>query len=365
MRALILGAAGKTGRAVLAALSRLPGIEVVYLADADAESLCRMVNYPAPFSVHLRYLEAGEERSLRERISEADLVVGCLGPFHLHELQVIRVVVETGRDYLSLCDDAATTREALFLQEEAQRTGSRVLLGCGMTPGLSNLLALRAASRLEEVRNLTFYWRPGPVSSLGEGAIRHLIRSFSGKAVLLKGGREEAVRAGSWPEPVEFPPPSGRMFSHYFNHPECLTVPRFLPQVQDVCFRAGSGSLGVDILLQCLSRVGDEGYLDVFLGALQLARGRKRSQDDHCPSLIRVTAEGVRQGRRMKISVAAAGDYYRASACLTASAVEWVRSEPPAGLYAPEEALNHPWTFERLRTSGLRFYLAEEGNGSI
>lgn len=349
----------------MAALSRLPGIEAVYLADNDAESLCKMADHPAPFPLCLRYLEAGDERSLRERISEADLVVGCLGPSHLHELKVIRAVMDTGCDYLSLCDDAGMTREALSLQGQAQRSGSRILLGCGMAPGLSNLLALRAASRLEEVHKLAFYWRPGPVSSLGEGTVRHLVHSLSGKAVLLRRGREGKVRAGSWPEPVEFPPPSGRIIVHYLNHPECLTVTRFIPEVQDVCFRAGSGSRGEDLLLQCLARVGDEGYTDFFLGALQLMRGRGRSREAPCPSFIRVTAEGVRRGRRIRVSVAAAGDYYRASACLTASAVEWLRSGPPAGFYGPEEALDHPRAYERLRASGLRFFRAEEGNGSI
>jgi saccharopine dehydrogenase-like NADP-dependent oxidoreductase len=207
MKVLILGAAGRAGRAVLGALRFLPGVEAVFLADNDAEGLTRMASQPAPFPLHLRYLEAADPRSLRERLSEADLALGCLGPFHLHEVEVFRAVLETGRDYLTLCDDARITAVLLSRREEAAACGSRVLLGCGMAPGLSNLLALRAASLLDRVDRLGFFWRLEGLSSLGWATLRHFAHSLSGRAVIVRGGREERVRAGGGRRRWTFPRP--------------------------------------------------------------------------------------------------------------------------------------------------------------
>lgn len=363
MRVLILGAAGRAGRAVLTSLFTLPEIiEAVFLGDGDAESLTRMASHPAPFPLYLRYLDAGDRRSLRERLSEVELVLGCLGPFHLHEERIVRAVLESGCDYLSLCDDARITREILSRKDEAASTGSRILLGCGMAPGLSNLLAMRAASRLEKVERLAFFWRLEGVLSLGEASVRQLAHSLTGKAFILRNGREDRVRAGSWLEVVDFPPPAGSSLLYFLDRPEPLTVSRRLGEVKEAWFKAGIGQRSEDFLLQILARLGEEGYAELLMGLLRLAGGKGRlCREGPCSSFLRVTAEGRRGGESRRVHLACGGDYYRVTGCLAAAAVEWILdSDPPPGIYTPEEVLDHPRVFRLLGRSGLRFFLAEE-----
>ncbi len=82
MKILVLGAAGKAAGAVISSLRLLPALERIYLADHNAEALCRQSADLAHLPVSMRYLEAGDEGSLMSRMEEADLVLGCLGPFH-------------------------------------------------------------------------------------------------------------------------------------------------------------------------------------------------------------------------------------------------------------------------------------------
>ncbi len=368
MRVLILGAAGRAGRAVFDALCSFPGTEAVFLADADAEGLSRMASIPAPFPVRLRYLDAADPRSLRERFSEADLVLGCLGPSGLHEREVFRAALDTGRDYLSLCDDADVTAEVLSRREEAAARGSRVLLGCGMAPGLSNLLALRALSLLDRADRLGLFWRLERLSTLGAAALRQLARSLSGKAAVVRGGREGRVRAGGWPEAADFPVPPGPAVVCYLHRPEPLTLHRATGGVEEIFFKAGMGSRGEDLLLQVLSRLEEGGYGEAMLALLGLAgrRGAAERREAPSPCVIRVTAEGVRGGKPRRVHLAARGDYYRTTAAMAAAALAWLRSaDPPAGVYTPEEvakdrhALPH-LALPHLEASGARFYMAEE-----
>lgn len=365
MRIVILGAAGRAGRAVLAALFPLSGVEAVFLADGDVEALTRMASQPAPFPLHMRYLEAADHRCLRERLSEADLALGCLGPFHLHEAGVFQAALEAGCDYLSLCDDAQATAELLSRREEAAGRGLRVLLGCGMAPGLSNLLALRAASRLDRVDRLRFFWRLDGLSALGWATIRHLARSLSGKAAVIRDGREERVRAGGWAEAVDFPPPAGPGIAAYMHRPEPFTLTRAVEGVRESFFKGGLSSRGEDFLLQVISRLGEEGYAELLLDLLKLAAGKAMAskKERPSPSFLRVTAEGFRSKRPYRVHLAVAGDYYRVTGAVAAAAVAWLRlADPPPGVYTPEEAMDPGSSLPFLEASGARFFMAEEAS---
>jgi len=154
MRILVLGAAGKAARATVYSLLGTRGVEHIYLADREAEALNKLGAELHGRPVSMRFLDAESERGLRERMAEADLVLGCLGPFHHHEARILEAALEARRDYISLCDDGEATAVALSLAPDAEKRGVKVLCGCGMTPGLSNLLASRAASRLQETHGI-------------------------------------------------------------------------------------------------------------------------------------------------------------------------------------------------------------------
>src|SRR4030042_1118759 len=148
MKVLVRGAAGRAGRGVALSLSGMGGIERIFLADNQAEALTKLASDLGPPPVSPRFLDADNSRSLSERMAEADLVLGCLGPFHLYEGRIVEAAIAARRDYISLCDDAEALQEALSQSADAERNGVRVLSGCGLTPGLSNLLACRAGSGL-------------------------------------------------------------------------------------------------------------------------------------------------------------------------------------------------------------------------
>ncbi len=362
MKVLVLGAAGRAGRAVALSLSGMGGIERIFLADNQAEALTKLASDLGHLPVSPRFLDADNSRSLSERMAEADLVLGCLGPFHLYEGRIVEAAIAARRDYISLCDDAEALQEALSQSADAERNGVRVLSGCGLTPGLSNLLACRAGSRLDRVDSLGIAWYLEMGGGLGAATVEHLLHSFSGKSASREGGRETKSRAGSWEEYLEFPPPVGWRVVGFLGHPEPITLPYAMGGVSDAWFKAGVGDRGKNLALQSLAWLGEGEVAEPWATAIRVAAGGiARRGGGKCLSALRVTARGRREEVKESVVRAVVGDYYRISSQVLAAAVEdWMKRDWPAGVHPPEMILDNRAFFARLHSRGVRFLVGEE-----
>jgi hypothetical protein len=362
MKVLILGAAGRAAKAVISFLPSLGHIERLYLADHNAEALCKMAVDLRHLPVSPRYLDAENERSLYERIAEAEVVLGCLGPFHLYESSVARAVIAAGRDYLSLCDDPAALQEVMSLGGEAKRKGVRVLCGCGLTPGLSNLLACRANAALDGAEAVEIAWFLDMGSDLGPATLEHLLRSFSGKAPAYGGGSVVKNRAASWEETVEFPPPAGWQTVSHLGHPEPVTLPGTLMGVRDIWFKAGVGDKGKSLALHTLAWIGEGSGTELRrMVLLAAARGIARHGKRESFTSLRVAARGSRGGIGSNKVFSVSGEYYHLSALvLAAAAGDMLEAAWAPGVYTAEDILDRRPFFTRLYRAGLRIFDGEK-----
>jgi len=366
MKALVLGGAGKAARAAVLSLFAAGQVARVYLADHDAGALSRTAADLAYLPVSPRYIEAESERSLRERMSEADLVIGCLGPFYRYEGRIVKAAIEAGRDYLSLCDDPGAAEEAFRYDGEARRRGVRVLCGCGLTPGLSNLLACQLGSRLDRVDRVELCWCQELGGSLGGATLEHLLHVYGAKVPLFQGGQVRRVRGGSWEELVEFPPPVGWKAVGFLGHPEAFTLPRFMRGVLDVSVRGGVDSRARGLALYSMAWMAggwrgepwDAVLRTAAAGVLRRGRGGRMSA-------LRVEVTGRNGGGREGLIIAVVEDYYRVSGLVLAAAVkQWKDGSWPPGVHPPEGVLDRGGVLTWLRERGVRFLVGEkEGVG--
>lgn len=362
MKVLILGAAGKAASAVISSLCFQPRLERIYLADHNAEALCKQSADLAHLPVSVRYLEAEDEGSLVSRMEEADLVLGCLGPFNLHEGRIVRAAMAAGRDYISLCDDPGSLREVMAMGSEAARRGIRVLCGCGLTPGLSDLLARRASSRLDRVDSVRFAWflELGPY--LGAATLEHLLHSFAGKAPGRRGGSPSGSRAGSWEELVAFPSPVGTRMVTHLSHPEPIALTGAAAAADEIWFKAGVGNRASGLLLHSLARMAWGERTEIWKAAVSAAATAvARRGGGSCPTALRITCSGTRHGAPESRTLCVVGDYYRISGLVMAAAVDtlMVNAWEP-GVYKPGDVLDHPAFFSWMHRAGLRIMVGEE-----
>ncbi|WP_336086691.1 saccharopine dehydrogenase family protein [Nocardia sp. SSK8] len=155
MRVLALGGAGEMGRVAARVLRADSGVGSLIIADRD-ERAAREV--AADLDAEARGLDVTDGPALARALRAADLVVNTVGPYFRFGPPILSAAIDAGCDYIDICDDPQPTLDMLELDARAKAAGVTALLGMGASPGIANLLALRAAAELDRVDDLVTGW---------------------------------------------------------------------------------------------------------------------------------------------------------------------------------------------------------------
>ncbi len=187
MQVVAMGAAGDMGRTAARHLATNGAISEPLLADLDvarAEMLAGSLAGTASGRVRATVCDVLDDRTARRVLDSADLVLNCSGPLFRLGIPTLRAAIDTTTMYLEICDDPDPTIEMLRLDEDARVAGLASVVGMGASPGISNLLALRAARRLDHVRDCFTGWSlddsrdgPGDGGDGGDGEEQGLVRA--------------------------------------------------------------------------------------------------------------------------------------------------------------------------------------------
>ena len=329
MRLMVLGA-GTVGRHIASAASGLAPFTEVIVADRDAERAAKVAE---PLGLQSTALDAGDTAALVAAMREVDAVVSAIGPSTRFGLPTLRAAIEAKRLYAEIGDDPHPTLAMLALDEEARARGVRALLGLGASPGVSNMLAVEAGSRLDRVDRIVTGWGWGGVAddgddALSEGvtaALEHWVEQASGAIPVLRDGAvtETAPLAKVL---VDYPG-IGRVTTRSIGHPEPVTLARRFPglrhsvNVMDfpsyvfACLERARSAVdrgaaprdGASLLLKLFDVDGDAGIFS--RQALSYAWNTTRDRianKKHLPSLWAL-AEGERGGEARRVAVSLAG----------------------------------------------------------
>jgi len=225
MKVVCLGAAGGMGSRAAEELGKVPGIDRLVLADRVRAGQVDTV------------VDVSDADALRRVLSDADLVLNCTGPFFRFGVPVLEAALDTATMYVDICDDPEPTAAMFELDQRAKDAGVGALIGMGASPGLSNLLAARAARRLDSVTDCYTVW-PLDIPSPGQGhaavdegrdangrpsaAAIHLMEQISGEICVVEQGRRQHRAPLA---PIAFSYPGGGTGTAYtVGHPEPLTL---------------------------------------------------------------------------------------------------------------------------------------------
>ncbi|HEY8417297.1 MAG TPA: saccharopine dehydrogenase NADP-binding domain-containing protein [Limnochordales bacterium] len=360
MRFVVFGGSGDMGRRACLELARTPGVQHVTIVGRSLESArraqLRIVEALATADqrkgegrrtaceVTTAAVDAADQEAVAALMREHDVAVGALGPFYLYEESLVRAAIAARKPYVSICDDADATAAALALDEAARAAGVSVLTGMGWTPGLSNILARRAAAQLDEAKAVRIAWAGSAGEAPGPAVVLHTMHIFSGRVITFAGGRHQRVKAGSEPEQVRFPAPLGPVTVCHVGHPEPLTLPQHLPGVELVTLKGGV----VEPLLQKLAvwtgrlgltaTHGRRRFLAGLLRPLIPPLSRVGAKQNLSGLVVRV--EGRKEGRPRTIESAAVASIDALTSVPLALGALWLARNPdrPTGVFPPEAA---------------------------
>jgi len=243
MRVIVLGGAGDMGSKAVEDLAVHPDVETITIADyneAAAGALAqRLADAPAALRIHP--VDANDHNALVEAIRGHDVAASALGPFYHFEPLLVRAALEAGVDYISICDDWLGAQKILDEYDDAARQQGRIIIsGMGASPGLSNVGVRLLATEMDRPRKATIAVYMPLESGEGMAVLKHVLFAYGNRAPTWRNGTLETVPAGSIAADIQFPK-FGRIRAWNVGHTEPVTIPRFLPDFEEVTLLMGMG----------------------------------------------------------------------------------------------------------------------------
>lgn len=144
-------------------------------------------------------------------------------------LHATRAAIRAGAGYVDLGGLHNTPRQ-LELDASARDAGVSIVLGCGATPGVTNVLAQRGASELDTVDAVHIAFASHRSIAPSPGLLDTVIDEFSPEASRFywEQGRLVEVQPFDGARVVGFMPPVGQQEVYFVPHSETHTMSRFI-----------------------------------------------------------------------------------------------------------------------------------------
>ncbi len=231
MRAVVVGGCGAMGTETTRDLAATADFERITIADLNmdrAQALADELN-AATGRDHVRAarVDAADEDSLVAVMREHDVVANTM-TYHFG-MPATRAAIRAGVSYVDL-GGLHNTPKQLALDEQAREAGVSIVLGCGATPGVTNVLACRAAAELDTVEAIHIAFASHRSIAPSPGLLDTVIDEFSPEASRFywEDGRLIEVQPFDGARTVTFRAPVGAQEVYFVPHSETHTMPRFI-----------------------------------------------------------------------------------------------------------------------------------------
>jgi saccharopine dehydrogenase (NAD+, L-lysine-forming) len=294
IRVVALGGCGGMGQFAVRTAIDFDFVDEIVIADRD-EHRAREFAEKCGSKASAVAVDVMDETALANTLTGADVVMTTVGPYYRFGLPVLRAAIRAGCHYLDINDDWEPTLEMLELDEEAKKAGITAVIGMGASPGLSNLIAVKAMNELDKVDDLITGWGTGGhdeelSEEPGEGgtlraATEHWIHQLTGKIRVRRDG--EYKDAAPFEEIRIDYPGIGPVTTHTVGHPEPITLPIFKPEIRNswnvmnmppyviepmrwVAGRVEAGKMSIDEATDQVNEVlmGGAGWLKLLMSRL-------------------------------------------------------------------------------------------------
>ncbi|MHA1255847.1 MAG: saccharopine dehydrogenase family protein, partial [Promethearchaeota archaeon] len=349
MNVLALGGSGDMGRMAIAVLLDSPSVSSITVADINYDLANTFVDMVDSSKLKAVQIDINEKDKLLDLMASHDIVINTVGPFYRFEVPIIEAVIEAKKPFLDICDDWKPSLDALKFDQKAREADITAVIGIGASPGITNILAVHACSKLDEIDELITAWgvtaeiktgrkpkyfiRPqklakklGKTERKPNAAMMHLLYETIEKVPTFKNGELVEIEPLTETEPFDFPGYKS-MYAVNIGHPEPVTLPRTIKanNISNVMY---IGKTATEITRKYSQKIKNK-EMAIEEATLELTRewrdlNKKVFQDQNLaaeyiggPPTLSVTATGKKDGNRKKIGVALALEPFGAMAGVT------------------------------------------------
>ncbi len=223
-------------------LARNKKIDNLILADTRLAGAQSLADRLGNARVNLWKVDGTSEREVRKLLKEVDIVVASM-PWRLNRL-VMELATKTGTDYVDYGMPFDSTGPEFDKYSDMCREGGiSALVGMGEEPGISDILAMHGAAKLDRadeaniydgdtasVEGLEFFSSWSPVDLLDETSV---------PAAVFSNGKIEFIPPLSARTVYPFPAPVGPLPVYKTNHDETYFMPLGIKTLKNASFNIG------------------------------------------------------------------------------------------------------------------------------
>lgn len=318
----VLGGAGAMGHITVKDLAETaaPSSRIV-IADANlakAQALASACQRPGGPRIEAVGVDIHRPDQTEAALAGTSVLLNSL-PYALN-LEVMVLALRLGAHYTDLGGLFHMTRQQRELDHRFQERKLTAILGMGAAPGITNLLAQRAAAEMEEVSEI--HVRVAAVDRTRYSSVPALPVSYSFKTILeefslppavFRKGRYRFLKPMSEMHPYRFPTPVGEQRPMHTLHSEILMAESFQSKgVREVSFKIAFDPVFVD-RVRFLRDLGLASHDTVEVHGVHLApidlvnhvvmsqtpavaRGETRQYE-----ILRAVVKGISQGKKQTL----------------------------------------------------------------
>lgn len=221
---LITGGYGTVGRLIAADLAPDYPDRVV-VAGRSAQKAARLAA-ELGHGVRGRRIDVGEPGSIESALDGGvGVVMSCIDQPEPH---LLRAAIARGLAYTDIAPHLMTRRPTRAMKDEAARTGARIVVGAGLAPGISSLLARLGAERVGALEGVEVGVLLSVGDAYGPASRAYLMEEISLPYSVRIDGAESPVRPFSVSARVDFPRPLGKRTAYPFPFSDQVFFPETL-----------------------------------------------------------------------------------------------------------------------------------------
>lgn len=222
MKILVLGGAGAMGMVTARDLAESQTVSEVVLGEVDIRKAGYVAKWIGSRKVSVK--QVGDKASLLKAMKEADAVANAT-PYHLN-LEMTRTAIEARKDLTDLGGVYYMTLKQLELNDAAKKAGVTVAIGCGLAPGIADVLAKIGADKLNHVEEVHIrYGEVNLTPAKYKWTFRTVLEEYTSGPVIYEKGKFRQLPPFSGKHIVKFPNPIGERPCCYALYSGIATLP--------------------------------------------------------------------------------------------------------------------------------------------
>lgn len=226
MKVLVLGGCGAMGSETTRDLVATSNFAEIVVADVDVAKAASFCDSLGDRRLKAMAVDVTDVKALEGLFGGYDMVVNCTS--YKFGLGITEAAIAAGRNMLDL-GGLYNTPKQLEMDDRAKAAGCTILLGCGATPGVTNLMARRASEQMDEVHEIHVAFATFRAIAPSPGLLDTVLDEFSPgtKRFYYENGEFIEVPPFEGAREIEYWSPVGRQTAYFVPHSETRTMPRF------------------------------------------------------------------------------------------------------------------------------------------